>query len=55
MIPWARIFITTVGAWLAIVRLIESRERQIARALGGSTATQREEESHALASLKAAA
>lgn len=51
-----RPLIPMVAAWLAIVRLLEARDRRIARALGGSVAIRaRKEKAHALASLKTAA
>ena len=55
MSPWVRIFMTVAAAWLAIVQVIESRDRKIARALGGTMTHEGEDERHALAPLKAAA
>jgi hypothetical protein len=45
-----------VATWLAIVRVLEVRDRRIARALGGTPASHdRKEKAHALASFKTAA
>lgn len=51
-----KVILAMVAAWFGVVRLLESQDRKIARALGGTAATHvRKEKAHALASFKAAA
>jgi hypothetical protein len=51
-----KLIVSIVSTWVAIVRLLEVRDRAIALALGGEVALHaRKEKAHALVSLKTAA